>query len=79
MGFSTNGMTSIRYNRNLQKKSSYFKDRGPTTLPPSNNSNKNEPSYADLRANMEINEIRIFLVFGIASITIGVLLTMWFL
>lgn len=81
MSFSNNAITSIRNNRSLIKsKGSYFKDKGRTTLPPtSKDFKKNETSYADLRAKMEINEVRIFLVFGAVSIGIGVLLTMWFL
>ncbi len=81
MGFSNNGMTSIRNNRSLQRSTkSYFRDKGPSTLPKGYyNKDDKSPSYSVLKDRMEKREIHIFLVFGILCVGLGLLMTMWIL
>lgn len=81
MGFSSNGMTSIRNNRSLQRSTkSYFRQQGRTTMPKGyHNKNDKSPSYSVLKDKMEKREIHIFLVFGILCVGLGLLMTMWIL
>ncbi len=81
MGFSNNGMASIRNNRNLQRSTKRrFREEGPSTLPSDfYNKDDKSPSYSVLKDRMEKREIRIFLVFGILCVGLGLLLTMWIL
>ena len=81
MGMHNNGMTSIRNNRSLQRSTKRrFREEGRTTLPVGyHNKNDKSPSYATLKAGMEMNEIRVFSIFGILCVGLGLLLTMWFL
>lgn len=82
MGYASNGMTSIRNNRNLQKYTAGqgFKDRGRSTFPPvSNRKRDKKNSYAALREKMELREVHIFLVFGVICVAIGLLTTLWLL
>jgi len=81
MGFSNNGMTSIRNNRNLQRSTkNHFRTEGSKTTPVGfYDKNDKSPSFASLQKTMQIREARIFFIFGILSIGLGLLLTMWFL
>ncbi len=81
MGFSSNGMGSIRNNRNLQRSTKrHFREVGRSTLPTGfHNEEDKSPSYAMLRERMNKREIYLFLVLGTVSIALGLFLTMWFL
>jgi len=81
MGFSNNGMTSIRNNRSLQRSTkSHFREKGTSTLPTGyHDKNDKSPSFAAMKNTMQMREIRIFFIFGILCVGLGLLLTMWFL
>ena len=81
MGFSNNGMGSIRNNRNLQRSTKRrFREEGRTTLPAGfYNKNDKSPSYAILKDRMEKREVQVFFVFGVLCVGLGLLLTLWIL
>ena len=81
MGFSSNAITSIRNNRSLQRSTkSYVRTKGRSTMPKGyHNKNDKSPSFASLKSSMHMKEIRVFLVFGIFCVGLGLLLTMWIL
>jgi len=81
MGFSNNGMTSIRNNRNLQRSTkNHFRTEGRKMTPVGfYDKNDKSPSFAVLKEGMELREARIFLVFGILCVGLGLILTMWLL
>ena len=81
MGFSSNGMGSIRNNRNLQRSTKRrFREEGRSTLPKGfYDKNDKSPSYLALKEAMQTKEIRVFFIFGILCVGLGLFLTMWFL
>ena len=81
MGFSSNGIGSIRNNRSLQRSTKrHFREKGRSTTPTGfYDKNDKSPSFMSMKNSMEMREIRIFLIFGVICVGLGLLLTMWFL
>lgn len=81
MGFSSNGMGSIRNNRNLQRSTKRrFREEGRSTVPSGfYNKDDKSPSYSILKDRMQKREIFIFFIFGILCIGLGLILTIYLL
>jgi hypothetical protein len=81
MGFSNNGMTSIRNNRSLQRSTKrHFREEGRSTLPTGfYDENDKSPSFLVLKEAMQTREIRVFFVFGILCVGLGLLMTIYLL